>query len=236
MESKRKLPQHIAIIPDANRRWAKEKGLKSWEGHEEGAKNIERLVRYANKIGIDCISFWGSSLDNLKKRPVKEKMALLDIYERYFSRLFNDKEVDEGEMKVSVLGRWKEQLPFSVRRTIEKVIKKTKNYKKKKLNFFLAYDGIDEMTEAIKAILRDEIKPEKISSKVIKNHLMTKNLPPVDFLIRTGGEPHLSAGFMMWDIANAQLYFTETKFPDFNEKELEKALKDFSKRGRRFGK
>ena len=112
----------------------------------------------------------------------------------------------------------------------------TKNYSKNTLNFFLAYSGDDEMIDAIKQIVKKGIAAKDISSKKIKEHLMTKDLPPVDFMIRTGGEPHLSAGFMMWDIANTQLYFSDTFYPDFGVEQLEEAIEDFAQRGRRLGK
>ena len=112
----------------------------------------------------------------------------------------------------------------------------TKNYSKHMLNFFMAYSGDDEIVETIKTIVKKGIPPGSISKKTIKENLMTCNLPEVDYMIRTGGEPHLSAGFMMWDMANTQLYFSEKYYPDFGVKEFEAAIEDFSKRERRLGK
>lgn len=230
------LPNHVVIIPDANRRWAKEHNLKSWEGHEAGAKNIEELVKYALKRGVKCLSFWGSSMDNLTKRPMEEKVALLDIYKRYFERLLKNPEIDENEARINVIGRWEEQFPDSLKGIIYKVIEKTRKYEKRMLNFLLAYSGDDEMISAIEKINDSYEKGTKITSEIIKKNLMTADIPTVDYLIRTGGEPHLSAGFMMWDTANSQLYFSEEKFPDFGPEKFEEALNEFSRRGRRFGK
>lgn len=230
------LPGHIAIIPDGNRRWAREKKLQPWEGHEAGAENLEGLVRFLLKKGVQCLSFWGSSLDNLSKRPLQEKKALLDIYKRYFTRLMDSREIHENETRINVIGRWEEQFPDSLKKIIHEAFGKTRHYKKKVLNFMLAYSGIDEMTQAIQNIHDRYEKGVKITPEIIKENLMTSQIPPVDYVIRTGGEPHLSSGFMMWDVADAQLYFTETKFPDFNEKELETALEEYAMRGRRFGK
>lgn len=235
-ENLENIPNHIAIIPDANRRWAKERGLQPWEGHEAGAKNLEQLVRFLLKQGIICLSFWGSSLDNLTKRPLAEKKALLDIYKRYFTRLMDSKEIHENETKINVIGRWEEQFPDSLKKIIHEALNKTKHYKKKILNFMLAYSGIDEMTQAIQNIHDSYKKGAKITPEIIKNNLMTVQIPPVDYVIRTGGEPHLSSGFMMWDTADAQLYFSEAKFPDFDENELKMALDEYAKRKRRFGK
>ncbi|EKE16203.1 MAG: hypothetical protein ACD_11C00027G0003 [uncultured bacterium] len=230
------LPFHIAIIPDGNRRWAREKGLEAWEGHREGAENIEKIVRKAFALDIKCISFWGSSLENLQKRPLREKQELLKVYEEYFKRLISNEDVFKNEAKINVIGKWEKQFPNSLVNIIKEGIEKTKKHNKYSLNFFLAYSGDDEMIEAIKSIAEEGISPEEINAETIKAHLMTKDLPPVDYLIRTGGEPHLSAGFMMWDVANSQLYFSEKYFPDFAENEFEEAVNEYKERGRRKGK
>ncbi|HOF42283.1 MAG TPA: polyprenyl diphosphate synthase [Candidatus Moranbacteria bacterium] len=230
------IPNHVAIIPDGNRRWAKQRGLKPWEGHIEGAKNTENLMKKALEMKIKCLSLWGSSLENLKKRPIEEKKALLEIYAQYFEKLSKSKEVHENEVKINFIGKWEQQFPEALKKIIYKCIEATKNYGRHTLNFLLAYSGDDEMKEAIKKIAGEKIEPEDITDETIKNHLMTKDLPPVDYMIRTGGEPHLSAGFMMWDTANAQLYFSEKFYPDFNGDEFRIAIEDFMKRGRRLGK
>lgn len=230
------LPVHVAIIPDANRRWAKDRGMKPWEGHEVGAKNFERIITHSLKKGIKCLTIWGSSVDNLQKRPLEEKRALLGIYGRYFKRLSEGTEIHEHEVRVNVLGRWEEQFPAPLKKVIYETISKTKNYQKRMLNFLLAYSGTDEMMQTIQNIKDRYEKKVKITSEIIKENLYTKNLPSVDLLIRTGGEPHNSTGFMMWDLADAQYYFSEEKFPDFDEKKYEEALLDYAKRQRRFGR
>lgn len=229
------LPGHVAIIPDGNRRWAKEKGLAPWEGHEAGAKIFEQLIKAALEKGIECFSLWGSSMDNLIKRPITEKKALLDIYKKYFERLLTGKEIYENEVQVNVIGRWEEQFPESLKQVIYEIINKTKHYKKKTLNFMLAYSGTDDMLRAIQKIKDTHSLEKKITKDDVKKNLMTANLPAVDFMIRTGGEPHNSNGFMMWDTADAQLYFFEGNFPDFSVSEFEKSLIEYARRGRRFG-
>jgi len=230
------IPDHIAIIPDGNRRWAKNKGLESWKGHEVGAKNLEELIKKAMEKNIKCLSFWGSSLDNLSKRPISEKKALLEIYNKYFQKLLKNEDIHRNEVRVNVIGRWEEQFPEFLKNVIKEVIDKTKKYEKKVLNFMLAYSGTDDMLQAIKSIKGKNINAEDIKLEDIKRNLMTRDLPPVDFMIRTGGEPHNSNGFLMWDTANAQLYFSEIFFPDFSKEEFSEALEDYSRRGRRFGK
>lgn len=230
------IPNHVAIIPDGNRRWAKEKGLNPWEGHEAGAANTEKLIHFALEKGIGCLTVWGSSMDNLIKRPLLEKKALVDVYTKYFEKLLNDPKIYKNEVRINIIGRWESHLPESLKKILKECIAKTENYNKKFLNFMLAYEGEDEMIQAIQNIIDDCGKGVKITADLVKKNLMTKELPPVDYMVRTGGEPHLSAGFMMWDMADAQLYFSSEKYPDFNEEKFEEALEDYAKRQRRFGK
>lgn len=230
------MPRHIAIIPDGNRRWAKERGLEPGDGHEAGAANTEKIIHFALEKGIECLTLWGSSVDNLTKRPLLEKKALLDVYKKYFEKLLNDPKIHKNEVRINVIGRWEEYLPESLKKILREGMAKTKNYNKKFLNFMLAYDGEDEMLQAIQNIIDNCGQGLKVTADLVKNNLLTKDLPPVDYMIRTGGEPHLSAGFMMWDMADAQLYFSDEKYPDFNEEKFELALREYARRQRRFGK
>lgn len=229
------LPGHVAIIPDANRRWARERGLPPWKGHEVGAENFEKIISYSLKKGIKCLSIWGSSIDNLTKRPMDEKKALLDIYKKYFTKMLEGQEIHENEVQVNFIGRWEEQFPDSLKQIIYSVIEKTKHYRKRILNFMLAYGGTDDMLYAMEKINAKYGKGVKITMEIVKENLMTAKIPAVDYMIRTGGEPHNSAGFMMWDVADAQLFFSEDKFPDFDEKKYEEALEEYARRQRRFG-
>lgn len=231
------IPTHVAIIPDGNRRWAKKKGLKPWEGHDAGAKNLENVLRANLDLGVKYITFWGSSLDNLRKRPLREKKALLDIYRKYFLKLTDSEDIHKNEVRVNVIGKWEDQFPETVKKIIRKCVTRTEKYQKFFLNFLLAYSGDDELVEAANSLIEKcKGKMKRITSKMIKDHLMTRDLPPVDLLIRTGGEPHMSAGFMMWDLRNAQLYFSEVLWPDFDEKKAREAIADYSRRARRYGR
>lgn len=231
------LPSHVVIIPDGNRRWATDRGLNPWEGHEAGAQNTERLVRKARAMGIRHISFWGSSMENLQKRPLPETQALLKIYTNYFSKLCESPDIHQDKARINFIGHWEEQFPAPLKKILYKCIESTKDYDEYHLNFFLAYSGDDEMLLAIRKIAAEySDNPKAIDASVIKQNLMTHDLPSVDLLIRTGGEPHLSAGFMMWDVANSQLYFSDKHYPDFDENEFELAIEDYRNRGRRFGK
>jgi len=235
MQTGKTLPNHVVIIPDGNRRWARERGLDPWKGHEAGAENTERLIREARRLGIREISFWGSSIENLTKRPLAESKALLRIYETYFSRLAESEEIHADQARIRCIGHWEEQFPDSLKKVLSRCIESTKGYDRYFLNFFLAYSGNDEMRLAFEKVSRELPPGERVTDELIKKHLMTHELPPVDYLIRTGGEPHLSAGFMMWDIANSQLFFSKKLYPDFGPEAFSAAIAEYQERGRRFG-
>src|SRR6266702_59762 len=221
------LPRHIAIIPDGNRRWAKDIGLDPWMGDKAGAEKLEQLARWAYNNGIYCLSFWGSSLENLKKRPLREKQELLKIYEEYFKKLIVNEDIHSNRVRINVIGKWEQQFPSSLKKIIIEGVEKTAHYDQHELNFFLAYSGDDEMLETVRKIVSSGIESKKITAETIKQNLMTSGLPAVDLLIRTGGEPHLSAGFMMWDIANSYLHFFAGYFPDFSEDDLAAAIEEY---------
>lgn len=223
---------HLAIIPDGNRRWAKQRKMPEFFGHREGAKTGEKILNAALDEGIAHLTFWGLSLDNIQKRSLAESKILFAIFEEQFEKLLTDKVVFEKEIRVNFIGRWRETFPDSLRAVMERAIEKTKRHAKHNLTFLMAYNGFDEMLEAIHHLKTVAV----VDREAVKRHLWTKGLPPIDLVVRTGGEPHWSNGFMMWDTGDAHLYFTETLWPDFSAEELKKALNQFSKSDRRFGK
>jgi undecaprenyl diphosphate synthase len=229
------IPNHIAIIPDGNRRWAKSKGLPTFIGHQKGAQKFEELLAKALELKVKFLTFWGASLDNITKRSEDEVACLFDIFENYFKRLANEPKVHENRIKVRIIGRWEEFFPESLKSVIRDLVDKTKDYDDYCLTFLMAYNGTDEMIECVKKI---KDSSEEVSNETIKDNLWTRGLPDVDFLIRTGceGDPHSSAGFMMWNTAYSQLFFSEEYFPDFGAKSFEESIMDFSKRERRNGK
>jgi undecaprenyl diphosphate synthase len=229
---------HVAVIPDGNRRWAKKRGLFPWQGHIEGAKTLEKILKKAWELKIPYFTFWGMSADNVLKRPKKEVEVLFSIFKRQFQKLARSKEIQKEGVKINVFGFWKKLFPKDVKEAIKEAIEKTKENKNFVLTFLLAYNGTDEMLEAIKKIVKKaKEKDIEISEKTLIENLWTGALPAVDLVIRTGceGDPHNSAGFMMWHTAYSQLYFTNTFFPDFSVKEFEFAINNFQKRERRFG-
>lgn len=228
------IPYHVAIIPDGNRRWAKARNLEPWEGHQAGAKNTESLIRVAQELGIKELSIWGSSLENLTKRPLEEKLGLLKVYTQNLEEVLTGPEVESGQVRIRFIGRFKEIFPKPLIELIEEIEEKTKQNTEYGLNFFLAYSGDDDMLGAVEKLVQTGQTP--VSKEALKDALMTRELPAVDYLIRTGGDPHLSTGFMMWDTANSELFFTDVLYPDFDEKVFTQAIEEYKDRARRGGK
>lgn len=235
MSDAMKIPNHVAIIPDGNRRWAKARGLDPWKGHEAGAENSELLIREARALGIRELSLWGSSVENLEKRPMAEKRELLRVYSEHFRKLLHDRETMDEGVRIRFIGRWEERFPDDLRRMLSDISAKTAGNDRYFLNFFLAYSGDDDMVEAFRRAVETSMRPEDVTAEVVKSLLSTKDVSPVDLLIRTGGEPHLSAGFLMWETANAQLLFSGKNYPDFDGADLASAVSEYGQRQRRLG-
>jgi tritrans,polycis-undecaprenyl-diphosphate synthase [geranylgeranyl-diphosphate specific] len=231
--SNQNTPKHVAIIPDGNRRWARKKGLMPWIGHDAAFKNFKEIFDASLELKIPYLSFWISSQDNLKKRPTAEVKFLLNLFKKKFAELASDKRIHKNQVRINAIGEWKEYLSNDVKIPIKQAIEATKKYNKSYLNFFIAYSGVDEMLKAMKKIKNQDNL--KITPEIIKKNLLTKDLPPVDLLIRTGGKAHMSSGFMMWDIADAELYFSNKLNPDFAADDFKIAIKDYSSRCRRLG-
>ena len=223
--------KHIAIIPDGNRRWARARGKPGWFGHKVGAKTFEDILKKALELNVYCVSFWGMSTDNFSKREAHEVKYLLSIFKGAIQKAIVNKELIKNDVRISILGEWRELFPKKIVTLFEKTILETKNRKRHILNLLLAYDGKSEMARALKNAC---LAKKEVSSP--KEFLFTRELPPVDLVIRTGGEPHLSAGFMMWDISDAHLYFSDKLWPDFTATDFELAVAEFKKRERRFGR
>jgi undecaprenyl diphosphate synthase len=234
------LPNHIVIVPDGNRRWAKARSLPSFAGHERGAASAEKVFDHALKLGINNLTFWGSSYDNLTKRSSDEVGFLLKIFGNYFASMLKDVDgiLEKNRIRVRVLGRWREQFPSELQRIVGDIIRKTEKNDARNFTLLMAYSGVDDMTEAVSAIAERARKEPglAVTPETVKQSLWTRDLPPVDLVIRTGGEPHWSSGLLMWDVADAELYFTETLWPDFSPEEFDKAIAYYTGRERRRGK
>ncbi|MEA1926115.1 MAG: polyprenyl diphosphate synthase [Patescibacteria group bacterium] len=234
------IPNHVAIIPDGNRRWAKRRSLKPWKGHDVGARRTEELIKEAFNVGIRHLTFWGSSRDNIQKRPLVEKRVLLSIYGQYFKKLIESDEVYEKQVRIDIIGKWKKQFPKKLVNILSEAVERTKHHSKYFLTFLLAYNGDDDIIFAAQKLVEKAHllkKQFKVTKSELKSQLMTSRIPNVDLLIRTGVEndPHNSTGFLMWQTRNTQYYFSDLMYPDFSASEFRKAVKNFSKRARRFG-
>ena len=231
---KEKLPKHIAIIMDGNRRWAKAKGMPAAFGHKEGAKTLEKIVRYANKIGIEYITVYAFSTENWK-RTEEEVKSLMILFQTYVDNY--SKRADSENIKVQFLG---EMSAFSekMRKGFKDCEERTKNNTGIVFNIALNYGGRDEILHAVKAIAskveQGNLKPEEITEKVIQENLYTKDMPDPDLLIRTSGEMRLS-NFLPWQLVYAEFLFVEKKWPDFSEEDLDEAIIEYQKRTRKFG-
>lgn len=226
--------KHVAIIMDGNGRWAEARGLKRSMGHKEGAKTLERLALHAKQIGIKFLSVYAFSTDNFK-RSKEEVDFLMNLLVEYFTKKMN-KLVKEG-VKVVISGS-RENLRDDVINAMDKIIERTKDNDEAVLNICLNYGSQEEIIRA-----SERYHEDLVSGKVKKGEINRDNfykymdegfLPPIDIMIRTGGEQRLS-NFMLYQLMYAELYFTKTYFPDFSNEELDDIVDNFYGRNRRFG-
>jgi len=228
----KKIPFHLGIIMDGNRRWAREKGLPVLEGHRRGAKRLKEIGGITLEKGIKVLTVFAFSTENWKRSKM-ETNYLMQILKQFLN-VENVKELNQKGVRLNIIGE-KERLPAKLQKRIEEVEKITSTNKKGILNLAVSYGGRSEIIQAIKKIIREKVSPDKIDEDLINENLWTKGLPYPDLIIRTSGIKRLS-NFLTWQTAYSELYFTEKYWPDFTEKELDKALADFSLRQRRFGK
>ena len=232
--NKENMPVHIAIIMDGNRRWAKKQGKSASYGHKEGAKTLENIVRYANKIGLEYITVYAFSTENWKRaeEEVKALMMLLQTYLDDYS-----KRADTENIKVKILGDIS-ALSEGMQKSIKKCTERTKDNTGVTFNIALNYGGRDEILKAVKQIAgkvkENKIEPEDITEEMISENLYTKDEPDPDLVIRTSGELRLS-NFLPWQSVYSELLFIDKNWPDFKEEDLDNAIIEYQKRTRKFG-
>lgn len=232
---KNRMPQHLAIIMDGNGRWAKKQGMLRVFGHENGAKSVRVTVEACARLGIANLTLYAFSTENWN-RPQPEVKTLMKLL--VISLKKEIKTLQENNIRLNCIGNIG-MLPKSAQAQLQEVIDKTKSNTRMTLTLALSYGSREEILQAIRAIA-DKVKNNIISiddvgESIINQHLYTHNLPDVDLLIRTSGE-HRVSNFLLWQIAYAELYFTDILWPDFREEDLYKAIADYQKRERRFGK
>lgn len=225
-----KIPNHVAIILDGNGRWAKERGMNRSKGHEAGFKNLKKLSKYILSKGIKILSVYAFSTENFN-RSTEEVDFLMNLFVKGFKKEKNY--FNKENIKVVFSGR-RENLRKDVLISIDELTDLTKNNTGGILNICLNYGGRFEIIDACKKIIESNIKINDIDEELFSKYLY-QDLPPIDLLIRTSGEIRIS-NFMLWQMSYAEFYFPTTYFPDFNEKEFDKAIIEYTKRDRRFGK
>lgn len=230
-----KIPQHIAIIMDGNGRWAKSKGLPKIEGHRAGKAAVEEVVNGCLQLGIKVLSLYTFSTENWR-RPEKEVKTLMSLLEQHLKQY--SAQLKKNKIRLLVSGE-RENLPLSLQRQIQKVIRETKDNSRLTLNLALNYGGREEILQAAKQIAlkvkRGELQAKQIDQRVFTEHLYTKGLPDPDLLIRTSGEQRVS-NFFIWQISYCEFYFTPKLWPDFKKQDLLEAVLDYQKRERKFGR
>ena len=229
------VPKHTAIIMDGNGRWAKQKGMSRIFGHQNGVAAVKKIVEAANKFKIKYLTLFTFSIENWD-RPQSEVDTLMSLLVETLKDEFED--IFRNNIKLNAIGEL-DTLPDNVRDELYSIIHSTKNNSGMTLTLALSYGGKQEIFKAVKEI-SDKVKNDIISldnfdDSLINDHLYTRDLPDVDLLIRTSGEQRIS-NFLLWQIAYAELYFTDTYWPDFTEEDLEKAIVEYQNRERRFGK
>ena len=228
------IPQHVAVIMDGNGRWAKEQGKPRTYGHYAGAERLKEIVRIADNIGVKALSAYAFSTENWK-RPAAEVNFIMKLLDRY---LTNEIETfQKNNVCVRFMGS-REGLPKNVQEKMDNAIQQTKHNTGIILNLAINYGGQAEILQAVKKIAA-EVKDgllsiDEINLTSFENYLYTKDLPPLDLLLRTGGDSRVS-NFMLWQIAYAEIWNTEIYWPDFSSEYFLQAVRDFQKRDRRFG-
>lgn len=234
MEEITNIPQHIAIIMDGNRRWAKAKKIPTSEGHKAGADNLEKIAKYCNELGVKFLTVYAFSTENWKrsKEEVSALMLLLKNYLKKFAKSANKENI-----KIKILGNI-EILEDGLKKSVKDAIERTKNCTGLTLNIAFNYGGRDEITNAMKKIakkiINKEINIEDINEELVGQNLYTENQPDPDLLIRPGGELRVS-NFLPWQLVYSEFYFTDKYWPDFRKEDLLDSIEVFNKRTRKFG-
>lgn len=229
MDNLYKIPRHVAIIMDGNGRWAKRRGLDRVYGHRQGVETVERVIRFARKVGIEYLTLFAFSTENWQ-RPKEEVNAIFSLLVEYINSKIPF--LIENDIKLIFSGRrW--ELSLDVIKAIEKGEKATENCKSLTVVITLNYSGRAEIVDAVNKMLKEGIT--QIDEDKFRDYLYNPDVPDPDLLIRTSGEERIS-NFLLWQIAYTELYFTPVLWPDFSEEDFLKALYVYQSRERRFGR
>ena len=225
------IPKHIGFIMDGNRRWAEENGLSVAEGHDAGVNKLSDLIEACADRGVETVTVYALSTENLQKRSAKELADIFAILYRWAKR--ERKRLKKEGVKVAFLGQLK-RLPQKLQTAMAELVDVLKTNERIKCNIMINYGGRKEIVDAVKDMIKEGVSASDVNEEMISKHLYTKGQSDPDLIIRTGGNKRIS-NFLIWQLSYAELYFTNTYWPDFGEEELDKAIEEYSNRSRRFG-
>jgi tritrans,polycis-undecaprenyl-diphosphate synthase [geranylgeranyl-diphosphate specific] len=232
------IPRHVGIIPDGNRRWARMRGLQEWLGHKEGYRKMREVLTWLLDIGVEIVTVFAMSTENCTRRKPEERAKLYELIAGGLRELAKERIVHENEVQVRVIGR-RNMWPDFLREAAEYVEEATKGYKKRVINVAICYGGRQEIVDAVRKIAekvkRGELEPEEIDEETIRAHLYTEDLPDPDLIIRTSGEERIS-NFLLWQSAYSELYFASMYWPEIRRIDILRAIRDYQRRQRRFGR
>jgi len=226
----RTLPGHVGIIMDGNGRWAEQRGLPRLEGHRRGSDSVRNVTRAARRLGLKALTLYAFSSQNWK-RPPDEVAGLMDLLRDYLNR--ERPEIMENGIRLHAIGEL-DRLPPRVRDPLEALRSDSARHTDMTLTLALSYGGREEIIAMARRIAADRLDPASIDARAIEDRLWTEGLPPLELVVRTSGEFRVS-NFLLWQLAYAEIHFTDTLWPEFGEIDLLLALEDFQKRERRFG-
>ncbi|TXT62945.1 MAG: Tritrans,polycis-undecaprenyl-diphosphate synthase (geranylgeranyl-diphosphate specific) [Promethearchaeota archaeon] len=229
------LPRHVGLIPDGNRRWARNHNVDIKIGHITGYKTLKDIIYSFFDAGIKYLTVYALSLENAIKRSKTELAYIYKIIIKAIDKIMSEDIVVEEQVRFRILGRL-DLLPPEVKAKVDEMHEFTKNFNKNFVNILIMYDGQAEIADAVKKILKDDVDPEKVNRKVIKQYLYTKDTPEVDFIIRTGMEDGARiSGFLLWDASYAEFKFRNEYWPEYSANLLVSDLKEYINRNRRKG-
>jgi len=225
------IPKHIALTPDGNRRWAKQQGLKPWDGHEKGIENFKKFLEWCYDLGVEHVTAYSMSRENLGKRNRAEISFLFKLYEKYLRQVMDSKLVHDKQVKVLFAGDTS-VFPDNIQQLLDEIREKTSNYKKRTVTLCMNYSGRAEIITAIKKL--DEKSIKKLDEENFSKLLYNPEIPDPDLIIRTA-EKRIS-NFLLWQSAYSEIYFSDKFFPDFKKQDLMKAIEQYNQTERKYGK
>ncbi|MEM0020662.1 MAG: polyprenyl diphosphate synthase [Fervidicoccaceae archaeon] len=231
------MPQHIAIIPDGNRRWARRQGLEEFIGHRVGYERAQDVLQWIWDLGVKVVTIYVLSTENCIKRSKEEREHIFFLLTEALKKIKEERRIYDSKVKVRVIGN-ESLIPDDVKRLAREVEIATANHGERLLNIAVCYGGRYEIIEAIKSIARDfssgKLRIDEIDEKLVSSYLFTKDSPDPDLIIRTSGEERIS-NFLLWQSAYSELYFTDVYWPEFRKIDLWRAIRSYQKRRRNFG-